>query len=112
VNLLIILLIESKGFIHWLENHLLACPFKKTFAIDCPGCGFQRSLVALMQGEIASSFKLYPATIPFLFVIMFSLIHLKVDFKFGAQIIKIVVMGIAVIILINYIYKIFNHQLI
>ena len=112
LTMFLIFLDQGNGFIHWLQNHLLACPMKQTFGIDCPGCGLQRSVIALMQGNLIESFRLYPATIPFLFVIFFSIIHLKFDFKSGAQIIKIVVAGIAVIILINYIYKIFTHQLI
>ncbi len=108
----LIIVNEGQGFIHWLQNHLLTCPMKQTFGIDCPGCGLQRSIIALMQGNLISSFKLYPATIPFLFVIIFSIVHLKANFKFGAQIIKIAVGFVAIIILINYIYKIFTHQLI
>ncbi|MFW0716301.1 DUF2752 domain-containing protein [Pedobacter sp. N23S346] len=100
------------SFLDWLSHHLFTCPFKSHFGIDCPGCGFQRSLIALLKGNILESFKLYPATIPFLFVVIFMFVHLRYDFRFGAQIIKITVATIAVIILINYIYKIYTHQLI
>ncbi len=102
---------EQKGFLHWLKTHLLACPLKKHFYIDCPGCGLQRSVIALFEGDVVSSFKLYPPTIPILLLITFTLIHLKVDFKFGAQFIKIAFIIIALFIVINYIYKIYNHQL-
>ncbi|WP_183564473.1 DUF2752 domain-containing protein [Mucilaginibacter sp. SP1R1] len=54
------------SFINWLQNHLLRCPFKYLTGIDCPGCGFQRSLIALLQGDIQQSFALYPPTIPLL----------------------------------------------
>jgi hypothetical protein len=53
-------------FIKWLQNHLLRCPFKALTGIDCPGCGFQRSLLQLIQGNFHSSFVLYPPTIPLL----------------------------------------------
>jgi len=102
----------QSSFIDWLNHHLFACPFKAHFGIDCPGCGFQRSVISLLKGNFLESLKLYPATIPFLFVLVFMLVHLKYDFKFGAQLIKITVATIAVIILINYIYKIYTHQLI
>lgn len=52
--------------IKWLQNYLLPCPFKKITGIDCPGCGFQRSLLALLQGNLGQSLHLYPATIPLL----------------------------------------------
>lgn len=95
----------------WLNHHLLTCPFKANFGVDCPGCGLQRSVLALLKGNLIESFKFYPATIPLIILIIFTTIHLKMDFKFGAQFIKLMFTGIAVIILINYIYKIYNHQL-
>jgi len=101
-----------KSFLEWLGEHLFSCPFKTQFGIDCPGCGLQRSVLALFKGDLIASFKFYPATIPLLFVVLFTIVHLKVDFKFGAQLIKIVFAGVALIILINYIYKIYTHQLI
>ena len=45
---------------------MLPCPFKYLTGIDCPGCGFQRSVLALMQGDLHKSFDLYPPTIPLL----------------------------------------------
>jgi hypothetical protein len=57
-------------FINWLQNHLIPCPFKYLTGIDCPGCGFQRSVLALLQGNFHKSFMLYPAAIPlFLFFV-------------------------------------------
>jgi len=43
---------------------LLPCPFRYLTGIDCPGCGFQRSLLALLKGDLSSSLALYPATVP------------------------------------------------
>ncbi len=103
--------LQNHNYIDWLSHHLLACPFKLYSGIDCPGCGLQRSILALFRGSFLESFKLYPATIPIIFILVFTFIHLKWDFKFGAQLIKIVFSGIAVIILINYIYKISTYQL-
>ncbi|GGI28831.1 DUF2752 domain-containing protein [Pedobacter mendelii] len=102
---------EEFSLFEWLNQHLLTCPFKSHFGIDCPGCGFQRSAIALVKGNFIDSLKFYPATFPLIFLIVFTLIHIKIDFKFGAQFIKILFIGIVVIILINYIYKIYNHQL-
>ncbi|OWK68941.1 DUF2752 domain-containing protein [Pedobacter sp. AJM] len=100
------------SFLDWLNHHLFACPIKSHFGFDCPGCGFQRSVIALLKGNLAESFKFYPAAIPLILLILFTLLHLKIDFKSGAQIIKIAFAGIAIIIFINYIYKIYTHQLI
>ena len=54
------------AFINWLQDHLLPCPFKLLTGIDCPGCGFQRSVLALVQGNLHKSFALYPPAIPLL----------------------------------------------
>ncbi len=52
--------------ISWLQDHLLKCPFKYLTGIDCPGCGFQRSVLALINGDLHKSLSLYPSTIPLL----------------------------------------------
>lgn len=112
VLVLMICVSEAKNVIHWLENHLLSCPFKQLTNIDCPGCGIQRSLLALMKGNLLISFKLYPATIPILALFIFTIVHLKFELKNGAFVIKMLYIGVALIIVINYIYKIFTNQLI
>lgn len=61
------------GFIHWLQDHLIRCPFKYLTGIDCPGCGFQRSLIALMQGDFSRSFSTYPPTIPLLLLFVYGI---------------------------------------
>ena len=103
---------QKSDFFNWLNHHLLSCPFKAHFGVDCPGCGLQRSVLALLKGNFLDSFRFYPATLPLIILVLFTIVHLKVDFKFGAQLIKLMFVSIAVIILINYIYKIYNHQLI
>ena len=95
----------------FINEHLLACPIKQHFRIDCPGCGFQRSVLALFEGDLVRSFTLYPATVPLMVLLLFTMVHLKIDFKHGAFFIKILYIGISLIIIINYIYKIFTHQL-
>lgn len=107
----LIFLTADRGFLFWLKTHLLTCPVKHYLGIDCPGCGFQRSAVALLEGNFVSSFKLYPPTIPLIALFLFTLIHLKFDLKQGAFYIKILYIGISLLIIIHYIYKIFTHQL-
>lgn len=54
------------AFIQWLQDHMLPCPFKYFTGLDCPGCGFQRSVLALLQGNLGKSLQLYPPAIPLL----------------------------------------------
>lgn len=93
-------------FVQWLEAHQLPCPVKYFFNIDCPGCGLQRSFIALLKGNLAASFQLYPATIPILLFVLFIALHLRFKFKKANPIIIYSYIFIALTILGNYIYKI------
>lgn len=44
-----------------LDGYLLPCLNKKLFGIECLGCGLQRSLVLVFQGEFSAAFNMYPA---------------------------------------------------
>lgn len=91
------------NFISWLQKHLLPCPFKYLSGIDCPGCGFQRSMVALMQGNVHNSFRLYPATIPLLLLFAYTIAdrYLKLDTR-RMMVKKTLYMIVGSIILISY----------
>jgi hypothetical protein len=98
--------------IDWMELNMLTCPSKKWLHIECPGCGFQRSVIALFRGDIRTSLELYPATIPLLFLIGYVALHVKYDFRHGATVIKYLYLGVATIVLVFYIYKVLNHKLV
>ncbi len=102
---------EGGGITQWLKNQMLSCTFKNFTGVDCPGCGFQRSVLALFNGDFAKSFKLYPPTVPLIFLAIFLILHLKLDFKLGAITIKLMYILIATMVIINYIYKVYNQQL-
>jgi len=101
-----------EGFIEWLKNHFLTCPSKHFLHIDCPGCGMQRSIVALLEGNFTESIRLYPATVPMFLCLLFLVLHLKFKFKYGPEVIKITFIIISLIVVIFYIHKIFTYQLI
>ncbi|MNK15533.1 hypothetical protein D3C87_336770 [compost metagenome] len=107
----LVLISEGRSFIHWLEDHLLACPFKKMTGLDCPGCGLQRSVLALLKGDVVASFKFYPPTLAIIGLLVFMLLHLKFDFKNGALVIKAMYIFTTAVIIINYIYKVYHQQL-
>ncbi len=112
VSFFLLLFVSAYGnFIRWLEMHMLTCPSKKYLHIECPGCGLQRSFIALMKGDFPMSFQLYPATLPILFIFVFTALHLKFKFERGADVIKYSQAGIAIVITVFYIYKIINHKI-
>ncbi|MFB9842234.1 DUF2752 domain-containing protein [Mucilaginibacter ginsenosidivorans] len=103
-------------FIRWLQGHLLPCPFKYVTGIDCPGCGFQRSVLALVQGDLPKSFALYPAAIPLLLFFAYGIADriFKLDTK-NEMIKKTVYMVIGSMVLISYcikMYRILTHHMV
>jgi Protein of unknown function (DUF2752) len=93
---------------NWVQSHLLPCPFKKITGIDCPGCGFQRSLIALIKGDISNSFHLYPATIPLLVTTLFVFLALKLNFDKRHILKKTLYIITGGTIMISYILKLYN----
>lgn len=91
---------------------MLSCPSKQLLHIDCPGCGLQRSLVALFQGDFLLSWKLYPPTLFVLATFVMLLLHLAFSPRYGLLILKLLFVITTITISANYIYKILNHQLI
>lgn len=97
--------------IRWLSGHMLTCPWRKFFHMDCPGCGFQRSLAALLNGNLHESFALYPATIPVLFALSLVPVNFFFDLRWAKKLGTGSFIFSLVVIFIFYIYKIINHQI-
>jgi len=100
------------GITQWLQNHLLACPFKKITGIDCPGCGFQRSVIALLQSNFKQSLYFYPATIPLLIAVLFTFFEVQLKFDPKHRIKKSIYITTAFIIVGSYMLKMSGHPLI
>jgi hypothetical protein len=97
-----------KEVVDWLSNHLLTCPMKAATGIDCPGCGMQRAILKLLQGDIEGSIQMNPSALPIMFMLIFLALHLKFQFKHGARIITILFILSSAIIVVNYILKLSN----
>ena len=97
------------SFMNWLQNHLITCPFKYLTGIDCPGCGFQRSVLALIQGDFQKSFALYPPAIPVILFFAYSITakYFKLDAsRFPVR--KSLFMLVGSIVLISYVIKLWH----
>jgi len=97
--------------IDWLEKHMLPCAYKSIFGIDCPGCGFQRSVIALLKGNFSESLQLYPATIPLLITCIFLLLKIKFNFDKNNQIKKYLFITVGLIIFLSYSIKMWEVYL-
>jgi hypothetical protein len=95
--------------INWLQNHLVPCPFKYLTGIDCPGCGFQRSVLALFQGNLHKSFTLYPPAVPLLLFFIYGIAdsYFKLD-NSKNRLKKTLFIIVGAVILVSYGIKVFN----
>jgi hypothetical protein len=95
------------NIISWLDAHQLPCLIKKTFHVVCPGCGLQRSFIALLHGDILQSIQFYPALFPFIILIFIILLNSKLQVTFLEKCIKFGLPSVFGIIILSYVYKLF-----
>jgi multisubunit Na+/H+ antiporter MnhC subunit len=88
-----------------MEKYMLPCMFKKMFGIDCIGCGIQRAIYFVFQGEFEKAFFMFPAiytTILFFISIALFVIDKKHNYH---KIIIFLAITNAVIMIVSYVYK-------
>ena len=89
------------------EEYMLPCLNKKLFGIDCMGCGMQRSLALIAQGDLIGAFYMYPAIYTLLLLLGVIVINYFRNFKYAYKIIVTLAIVNGVIILGNFIFKTF-----
>ncbi|MGK4568732.1 DUF2752 domain-containing protein [Flavobacterium sp. 3HN19-14] len=92
-----------------IERYMLPCMNKAIFGVDCPGCGLQRSLLMVCNGEFINAFHMFPAvytTILFFASIGMNFIDKSRDYH---KIIITLAIANGIIMLAAYLYKILNH---
>ena len=50
-----------------MEDLLLPCLNKQIFGLDCYGCGGQRALLMVFNGDFAAAYRMFPAIYPYYF---------------------------------------------
>ena len=91
-----------------MEDYMLPCLNKKLFGLDCPGCGLQRSVALLWQGDLMWALQMYPAIFPLLALLGFLVSGLFIRFKYAHEI-KLSLMLLTVgTILVSYLIKMNN----
>ncbi|MCB0463028.1 MAG: DUF2752 domain-containing protein [Flavobacteriaceae bacterium] len=88
------------------EDYMLPCLTKKFFGIECFGCGFQRSLGFIFQGEFVAAFYMYPAIYTLFMFAGFLIANIFFKIKYAEKIKLILVVLNIVIIVTGYIIKI------
>lgn len=86
---------------------MLPCMWKQSFGVDCMGCGIQRSLNLILQGEFVAAFYMYPAIYTLIFMFGFLGLHLKFKFAKGHKILLgLFILNISIIV-ISFLIKTF-----
>ncbi|CAM1355485.1 DUF2752 domain-containing protein [Tenacibaculum ascidiaceicola] len=88
-----------------LEDYMLPCLNKKFFGFDCLGCGMQRALSLIFQGEFIAAFKMYPAIYSLLLLVIVVGFNFFYKVKNAQKIISILAIFNLLIIVISYIVK-------
>lgn len=92
-----------------MKEHMLPCMNKQLFGVECPGCGTQRAIAFLLEGEFYEAFKMFPAiyTLAIFFVLLG--LHL-IDKKrnYSKLVIASAILNGAVIIIAYFIKIYFN----
>ncbi|MCD2259370.1 DUF2752 domain-containing protein [Psychroserpens luteolus] len=89
------------------EDYMLPCINKKIFGLDCMGCGMQRSLALILEGDLIAAFYMYPAIYSLMALLGVILLNYFRNFKHAYKIIITLAIVNAVLILGNFIYKTF-----
>lgn len=95
-------------YMQTVEEYMLPCLNKKLFGIDCMGCGMQRSVSLIFQGEFTAAFNMYPAIYSLIALFIFILINFFFKFKHSNKIIGILAILSVSTIITSYIIKIIN----
>ena len=92
-----------------MEEHMLPCMNKQLFGVECPGCGTQRSIAFLLEGEFYEAFKMFPAIYTLgLFFILLCLHLLDKKRNYAKLVIASAILNGAVIIIAYFIKIYFN----
>lgn len=91
-----------------MEEYMLPCLNKKLFGMECMGCGLQRAVVLVFQGEFVEAFKMYPAIYSLIALALCIGINFFFKFKYSNKIIGALAILTIAIIILSFIIKLTN----
>ena len=89
-----------------LDDFMLPCLNKTLFGIDCLGCGIQRSISLIFQGQFVAAYKMYPAIFTLFILAVFLIFNLFIKFKYDYKIKMGLIILNVIIVVISYLFKI------
>lgn len=99
---------QLASFFLGIKDYMLPCLNKQLFGMDCPGCGLQRSVLLLFNGEFVAAFQMYPAIYTLIPLFTTVIINKLFTIKYGIQFIIGLGISSVAIIIINFVLKITN----
>ncbi len=84
---------------------MIPCMNKQLFGVECLGCGTQRALLFILNGEFSAAFRMFPAI--FTTILFFGILGLHFIDKsrnYHKIIITLAIVN-AIIMIVSYIYK-------
>lgn len=90
------------------EEYMLPCLNKKLLGFECMGCGGQRAVALLLQGDFIAAFYMYPAIYTLIPLFLVVGINLFYKFKYAVQIIKLLAISSIAIIITSFLIKLIN----
>ena len=91
-----------------LQDYMLPCVTKQMLGFDCPGCGLQRSVLLLAQGDFVGAFYMYPAIFALIPLALVLIVNRIFNLKHANLLIIILSFSSVAMILINYIFKLIH----
>ncbi|AWM15341.1 DUF2752 domain-containing protein [Flavobacterium sp. NRK F10] len=88
-----------------MEKYMIPCMSKKLFGVECLGCGTQRSLALLLQGDFVAAFKMYPAIYTLILLFMFIFLHVIDKSRNYTKIVISLAIVNLIIMVVSYFYK-------
>lgn len=87
------------------EDFMIPCLNKKLFGFECMGCGLQRSVALIFNGEFIAAFFMYPAIYPLIALFSCIIVNIFFKFKHATKIINVLAIITVIIIVVSYIIK-------
>ncbi|WP_199269591.1 DUF2752 domain-containing protein [Formosa sp. L2A11] len=94
-----------------IDDYMLPCLTKKFLGFDCLGCGLQRSIALILNGDFIAAFKMYPAIYTIIIFSAFIVVNIFKSFKHQETIKKWLIITNIAIIVISYIIKLSTTNL-
>lgn len=90
-----------------MEELLLPCLNKQVFIIECYGCGGQRSILLLLNGDFHGAFFMFPAIYPILILLGFVIFNLFYKFQKDYFIKITLILITAIVLAVSYLFKMY-----